>query len=236
MNAMSARMTATPPSEVVRTARITGLWYLGLGVAGVLGFMVVRDRIFVPDDPIATLANVTGRESLARLGVALEIGIALTQALTAVWFYRLFRTIDAWLAGALAAFGLANAVTIAGSAALLATTIEVANENTLNGAGETAAIAQLLYVTSANFWGVGSIFFGLWLIPMGYLVLRSGWMPRPLAWTLLAGAAGLVTSAFVTYLVPTADTSLLTLPATVAEFWTIGYLVAFGVRARKLRQ
>lgn len=236
MTALSAQPPAIAPAEFVRTARIAGLWYLGLGVAGVLGFIVVRDRIFVPDDPIATLANVTGRESLARVGVALEVAIALTQALAAVWFYRLFRTIDTWLAGALTAFGMANAITIVGSAAMLATIVEVANDNALNGAGDTAAIAQLLYVASANFWGVGSIFFGLWLIPMGYLVLRSGWMPRPLGWTVLAGAAGLVASAFVTYLAPKVDTTLMTLPATVGEFWTIGYLVIFGVRARKLRQ
>jgi hypothetical protein len=228
--------SAIPTAELVRTARVTGVWYLGLGVAGVLGFLVIRDRIFVPEDPIATLANVTGRESLARFGVALEVAIALTQALAAVWFYRLFRTIDTWLAGALAAFGMANAVTILGSAAMLATILEVADGNALNGAGDTAAIAQLLYVASANLWGVGSIFFGLWLVPMGCLVLRSGWMPRQLGWTLLVGAAGLVASAFLGYLTPKVDTTLMTLPATIGEFWTIGYLVIFGVRARKLRR
>lgn len=136
--------TDAPPHGSLRTARIAGLWYLCLGIAGVLGFIVVRDRIFVPDDPTATLANVTGRETLARLGVALEVAIALSQALAALWFYRLFCTIDTWLAGALAAFGLANAVTIVGSAALLATIVEVANDNALHGAGDPAAFAQVL--------------------------------------------------------------------------------------------
>lgn len=31
----------------------------------------------------------------------------------------------------------------------------------------------MLYVGSEHFWGVGALFFGLWLIPMGWLVLRG---------------------------------------------------------------
>jgi hypothetical protein len=30
------------------------------------------------------------------------------------------------------------------------------------------------YLVSGNLWGVGALFFGLWLIPMGSCVLRSG--------------------------------------------------------------
>ena len=76
---------------------------------------------------------------------------------------------------------------------------------------------QLLYVVSGSVWGVGAIFFGLWLLPMGWLVLRSEWMPRALGWTLIAGGVGYVISAFVSQLFPSADTvaNLLTMPATV---------------------
>ena len=37
--------------ELIRTARLTGLFYLGLAVTGALGFLTVRPRLFAEDDP-----------------------------------------------------------------------------------------------------------------------------------------------------------------------------------------
>ncbi|HET9138771.1 DUF4386 domain-containing protein [Actinophytocola sp.] len=111
-----------------------------------------------------------------------------------------------------AAFGLVNAVAILSSAAMLAT-------------------VQLLYLLSANLGEVGALLFGLWLIPMGWCVLRSGWMPRALGWVLIAGGAAYLLSAFVRYLLPGAQgvADALTLPATVGEVWMVGYLLGRGL-------
>lgn len=225
--------TTDSPRELQRTARIAGLFYLGLAVTGLLGMLLVRNQIFVAGDPDATLGNLTGHASLARLGIMLEMGIVLTQALAAVWFYRLFRTVDSFAAGSLAAFGLVNAVMILVSAALLATALDVAGDATLAPAGDTAATTQLLYVLSGNLWGVASTFFGLWLVPMGWLVLSSGWMPRVLGWILIGGGGGYVLRAFIPYLFPGAAgvAELFTLPATVGELWIVGYLLVVGIRS-----
>lgn len=225
--------TTLPPHDALRrTARVTGLFYLGLAVTGMLGFLMVRGRVFVADDAAATLANLTTHASLARAGVGLEMGIVLTQTLAALWFYKLFRSCDAFAAGSVAALGLVNATAILGSAALLATALVVVGDATLAVGGNAAATVQLLYVVSGKLWAVGAIFFGLWLIPMGWLVLRSAWMPRALGHVLVAGGIGYVLGAFLGQLVPTAGAvaNALTLPATVGEFWMIGYLLWFGVR------
>ena len=217
---------------LIRTARTTGLFYLGLAVTGVLGFLVIRSQLFAAGDPAATLAHLVDNQSFARAGVALELLIVLTQALAAIWFYRLFRTADPLAASGIAAFGLVNAVTVLVSAALLATAVEVARDPI----GDAATTVQLLYLVSGNLWGVGALFFGLWLIPMGSCVLRSGWMPRPLGWVLVSGGIGYVLSAFVRYLAPDAQVvaDALAYPATVGEFWIVIYLLAIGVRRRAL--
>jgi Domain of unknown function (DUF4386) len=95
-----------------------------------------------------------------------------------------------------------------------------------------------MYVVSDNLWEVGALFFGLWLIPMGWCVLRSRWMPRLLGWVLIVGGAGYVLSAFVAYLAPDLGivADALTFPATVGEFWMIGYLLVRGVNRRALGQ
>jgi hypothetical protein len=217
---------------LVRTARMTGLLYLGLAITGALGFLLIRPQLFAADDPSATLANLVNHESLARAGVALELLIVVTQALAAVWFYRLFRTADPLAASGIAAFGLVNAVMILVSAALLGTAVELA----LDPVGDAAATVQLLYLVSGNLWGVGALFFGLWLIPMGWCVLRSGWMPRALGWILVGGGIGYLLSAFIRYLAPDAPVvaDALAYPATVGEVWMIGYLLVRGVRRHAL--
>jgi hypothetical protein len=220
---------ADAPAGTVGTARVTGLLYLGLALTGLLGFLTIRPQLFDADDAASTLANLVEHEWLARTGIALELGVVLTQALVALWFYRLFRPVDAVQAGAIAAFGLVNAVAILGSAAMLASALQLA----LDPAGAAGAgDAQLLYVVAENLWGVGGLFFGLWLIPMGLCVLRSGWMPPMLGQILVAGGVGYVVAAFVRYLAPDAGivADLLAVPATVGEFWMVGYLLLRGVR------
>jgi hypothetical protein len=203
----------------------TGWLYLGLAVSGGLGFLLIRSQLFVEGDAAATLAHLVEHEGLARAGILLELLVVLTQALTAIWFYRLFRRVDPVAAGSIAAFGLVNAVAILGSAALLATALEIA----LDAAGNAADV-QLLYLVSGNLWTAGGLFFGLWLVPMGWCVLRSGTIPRVLGWILIAGGVGYVVSPLLGYLLPETGpvADLLALPATVGELWMVGYLIFGG--------
>ena len=98
--------------------------------------------------------------------------------------------------------------------------------------GTAAATAQLLYVVSGHLWTIGGIFFGLWLIPMGWLARRSGWMPSVLGWILMIGGVGYVANALLSYLLPDAGAALdlLTMPAAVGELWMVGYLCLRGLR------
>lgn len=239
----TAITTSSPPEaitpeaitpEMIRTARTTGLLYLGLAITGMLSYMVIRNQLFVAGDPNATLANLTQHESLARLGIVMEMGVVITQALVALWFYRLFRSVNAFAAGSITAFGLVNAMAILGSAAMLATALDVSLNASLTVSGGAAAASQLLYVVSGHLWIIGGIFFGLWLIPMGWLARRSGWMPKLLGCILMIGGLGYVANALLSYLIPNAGLAvdLLTAPATIGELWMVGYLCLRGVRQR----
>lgn len=169
---------------MTRTARITGLLYLSLALAGLFGFLLTRPH------------------GLSGSLIVYELLIVLTQALTAASFFLLFHRADPVSALGIGAFGLANAMLTLVSAAMLK-------------AGSLAV--------SDAIWAVGPVFFGLWLIPMGTAVLRSGLLPRALGWVLIAGGAGYVLHAFL-------PLDPLTVPASIGEFWMIGYLLIFGVR------
>jgi hypothetical protein len=217
----------------VRTARLTGVFYLALAITGGLGFLLVRPALFDPQAPAATLAHLVAHERLARLGLALEMGLVVTQTLAALWFYRLFRPVDDFAAGAIAVFGLFNAVAVFVSSAVLATALQVALQPVGAGGGE----AQLMYLISNNLWDSGNLFFGLWLIPMGWCVLRSRWMPVALGWILIVGGIGYMLVPFINRGVPDAGAAVAVLPilASVGEFWMIGYLVSRGVNRQAHR-
>jgi hypothetical protein len=222
------RTSAPPVTRLIDTGRLTGLFYLAVGIAGVVGFLLIRPMLFHPDDPTATVASLVDNVGLARVGIGVDLVLVIAQALAALWFFRLFRSVDAFAAGAVAVFGMVNAVAILSSTAMTATALDLALAAPDGRLGDP----QLMYLVSENLWGVGNLFFGLWLIPMGWCVLRSAAMPRVLGWVLMAGGVGYVLSGFTGYLMPSAELAInaLVIPATVGELWMIGYLLARGDR------
>jgi hypothetical protein len=221
-------------SSRLSTARWTGVFYLGVAIAGFIGFLFVRSELYIPGDAAATLANLVERSGLARLGIAADLTIVVTQALAAMWFFKLFRGDHSFSAGSIAAFGLVNAAVVLVATIFSATALAVAGEPTLATGGGQAATVQLLYQLNGAAWDIGGLFFGLWLIPMGYAVVASRRMPIALGWVLMAGGVGYVIAAYLAELAPNAPSglsSLLTGVASIGEFWMIGYLLVFGVRS-----
>lgn len=216
-------------TSLTRTARLTGAFYLGLGITGMLGFLLIRPQVFIAGDAAAALEALAGNLPLARVGVVLELGIVITQVLTALWFSKLFRPVSAFAAASLATLGVMNAVAILGSAASLATAVRV----DLSADAAATQVGTLIDL-SVGFWTAGNLFFGAWLIPMGYLVVRSAWVWRPIGWVLIVGGVGYIASLVVTTLAPEAAlvVGLLAIPATIGEFAMIGYLLIRGVSAR----
>jgi hypothetical protein len=193
----------------------------------------VREELFVVEDATATLANLIERPSLARLGIAADLTVVLAQALAAVWFFKLFREHNSFAATSIAAFGLVNAAAILVATALSATALVVAGNISFAPSGDQAATVQVLYELSGALWDVGGLFFGLWLIPMGFVVVESRVMPTTLGWVLMAGGVGYVIATYLSQLAPDAPSAVeavLVGLATIGEFWMIGYLLIFGVR------
>jgi hypothetical protein len=221
-------------STLTRTARITGLAYLGLALTGGIGFLAVRAQL-AADTGAQTLANLQANPGLANLGITLEFATVVFQAIAAVYFAQLFHSTHRFAGFSIAAFGLMNSVAILGSATFLATAAAVARDSSLAPSGDAAATVQLSYNIADNFWGAGALFFGLWLIPMGYAACRSLLMPSVLGRILVLGGVGYVASAMLTYGLPDAPAwvaNTLAAPATVGELWMIGYLLVVGVNRR----
>ncbi|MGB5202659.1 DUF4386 domain-containing protein [Eudoraea sp.] len=216
-------------SELVTTARTAGIWYLALAISGILGFLIFHPQVFDSEDSQKTLTNLIDLESLARTRLLLEFAIIVSQALTAVWFYKLFRNINEWAAWTVGIWGMINSVAIMISAISMGSAIEIASSS--QTIEDKVILIELLSSLITNAWSVGGLFFGLWLIPLGYIITSSKRMPVWLGLTLIAGGFGYLISTTINYIgIESPLSGYLTIPATVGEFWMIGYLLIFGIR------
>ncbi|MFT0716006.1 DUF4386 domain-containing protein [Flagellimonas lutimaris] len=216
--------------QSIKTARITGIWYLLMAISGILGFMVFHSEIFVSGNPEQTLTNLVELKSTARIRLLLEFAIVISQALTAVWFFKLFKENYEWEAWTLGIWGMVNALVIMTSAISIASAIGVANSD-ISAMEDKVVLIQVFQHIISNAWGIGGLFFGLWLFPMGYIVIKSKRMPVWLGRVIVLGGIGYLISTVIRYAgIEFSFNRFLTLPATIGEFWMIGYLLIFGIR------
>lgn len=205
--------------ELIKTARIAGFWYLLLAIFGILGFMVFHSQIYLSSDPEQTLTNLTEQESLSRVRLLFELLIVLSQALAALWFYKLFKGISDWQAWAVGIWGSVNAVVIMLSAIAMAGAIQIAGSE-VQTFEDKVLLIDLLGQLIKHSWNVGGLFFGLWLIPMGHIIVTSKRMPLWLGRTLILGGIGYILSTLISYMgFHHSLLNVLTIPATIGEFW-----------------
>lgn len=213
-------------------ARLTGLAYAGMLPGGLIGFVTIRATM-QGDTAAETLANIAEHGTLVRWGIVGMLSVVLAQALASWAFYSLFRASSPTSAWAIAGFGLVNATLIGAGAAGSMLALHIA-ENADQFA-DPAGLAHVFYLFEGNAWAVGNIFFGLWLIPMGWAARTTGYFHagKVLGWILMVGGVGYTLAAFATVSPQLADSSVslaLSMPATVGEFWMIFALLIVGIR------
>ena len=83
---------------------------------------------------------------------------------------------------------------------------------------------------------IAQIFFGLWLVPLGYLAYKSGWFPKALGVLLIVGGACYLADTLALFLVPGFGKTINTfvvIPSAIAEISMVAYLLVIGVRTMK---
>jgi hypothetical protein len=223
-------------SSEKRLARIAGSLYLVVATLGGFAELVVRAGIVEPGNAAATADNIRTSDSLFRLGFAGDLVQATVFLFTAMALYLLLRHVHELAARAMVALVAVSVAIIClnlvnqSMALSLATGEDYAR--TFGSAGADA-LAGLFADTHAAGYLIAQMFFGLWLLPLGYLVYRSGYFPKVLGILLVIGGFGYLVDLFAHFLVPGVAEGielLVVAPAAVGELWFIAYLLAKGVR------
>ena len=223
-------------SSPTRLARIAGVSYLLLAVFGGLPWLYLNSTIVKSGDAAATADNIAAHASVLRLALVSDLASMACYVLTAMALYALLNHVSRGIAAAIVVFAATGAAIMGASALAQIGAMSIATDSayaTAWGPNGSDALVLLLLDLRVNGALVAGVFFGLWLLPMGYLAYQSGYFPRSLGVLLMVGCFGYLVDLVVKLLFPgVGDTvsPFVLLPSVVAEFWMIGYLLFKGVR------
>jgi hypothetical protein len=226
------RLAAVSPK---RKARIAGFFYLLCAITGAFAEMYVRGNLIVAGDAAATAANILAHEQMFRLGLAADIIAGTCYIVVTILLYELLKPVNPTLSLLAAAFSLVGCAVGALSGILhLAPLVMLGGEPYL-GAFSTAQLkAASLALLTLHAQGnlIGLVFFGIYCFLIGFLILRSRFLPRIVgALMALAGLCYLVNS-FAHFISPAFASHLspwIILPCGIGELALTFWLLVMGV-------
>lgn len=216
-------------------ARVAGLLYLIVVLFGIFSIAYVPSQTQVAGDAAATVTKIASHEGLFRLGIAAGLVCYTAFLLLPLALHRLLSPHGRTAAALMVALAVVSVplafvnlqhkldvLTLLGNAPHLA-------PEDLN--------AQVMLALQAYGNGilVSKLFWGLWLLPFGWLVVTSRQLPRILGILLILGCMGYIIDVFARLLAPSfaasSTASYITLPATLGEIGTCLWLLVLSVRS-----
>jgi hypothetical protein len=227
--------TTTSGWTVRRAGVVAGAALLLMVVAAIPAYFVVVEGMITPGDAAATAAEITARETTFRLGVVAWLLIVVLDVVVAWALYRVFRPVSAAVSMLTAAFRLVyTAVLLVAVGQLLRAVDVLGGLDPAAGAGVGAdAAARALLELSAfqHLYDLGLLLFGVHLALLGYLSLRSTFVPGVIGALLVVAGIGYAFDTVVAVLA-------LDLAVSVSMFTFLGelllalWLLAAGGRLR----
>jgi len=188
-----------------RQARVAGLLYFLVALIAPYGLMVVPARLLVAGDAQATAQRIAAHPDVLRLGMATEVVHQAIEVWMVLVLYQLFRPVQRMLARQMLVLGLIPIPMV-----FLNVLAEVAAGLFADGPAwlhafdrpQLDALALLAMQLHAHGLQLAAFFWGLWLVPLGLLSLRSGFIPKVFGAAAIAAGVGYVLGAASDLLVP----------------------------------
>lgn len=218
-----------------RLARTAGVYYLVVAVLGAFAH-IVRGQVYAPGDAATTTDNVVAKASLVSYSFVADLVQATFLVLVVMTLYRLLHHAGENVARAMVIFVVIAVGIICLNMVHQLGALLVATDPTYAGAfGSDGSEALVLLMLDLQHHGylIAQIFFGLWLLPLGLLAIRSGMFPRWLGRLLMVASTAYLLDVLLHFLAPRladAVNPVLVTFFSVAEGSMLLYLLVRGVR------
>lgn len=219
-----------------KIARIAGALYLVVVLTGMFALLYVPSKLIVGTDATATFNNIATSETLFRLGIYAGILCYTAFLLLPLVLYKLLHHVNKTHAVAMVALALVSVpISLFNLTHKLAVLTLINKPDFFSGTDlHKHVLLQLEYYN--NGIEVAAIFWGLWLLPFGYLVFKSGLLPKVLGILLMAGCFGYLINFTGSFLFPGYDSlgisGYISLPSALGEIGTCLWLLIAGVKTK----
>jgi hypothetical protein len=221
-----------------QTARLAGLLYLIIAITGGFGHFSLHGAIMVPGNATETVEHIRASGMLFRLGFVSNLLCQLCFIVLPLVLYKLLSPINKRQAVlmvviVLVAVPLACINMLNQFAALLI----LNGDDYLKAFDKEQTNALVMLFLNLQKYGVliAQLFWGLWLLPFGYLVIKSGFLPKVLGWLLMVACVAYLIGSFTEFLFPDHGPllELIYIEPSIAEISVCLYLLIKGVKTEK---
>ena len=168
--------------------------YLVLVLAAFDLFYVLK-KMVVRDDAVATANNILAHQGLFLAGFAVALLGAAAYLVVTAFLYRLFEPVERTLSLTAALFSMTGCVIQAVALTLHLVPLVVLGDQAYLSAmplAERQALALMSMLTYAKAYNISLVFFAFYMVQLGYLTIRSTFLPRWLGWLMFLAAGWLV--------------------------------------------
>lgn len=213
-------------------ARIAGILYLLIIIAGIFGQLLVRNKLLVYGDAAATADNIMNSKLLWRIGISGDLIMHICDLPVMIILYYLLKPVNRKLALLNLSFNLIQtAVLVINKLNLLAALFFLGDAEYLKSfSPDQLHTLSYLSIKLHDFgFGIGLIFFGFVCLIEGYLFFKSGYFPKTIG--VLMSIAGLcyLTNSFALLLASQFSSIALLMPCFIAELSLSLWLIFKGV-------
>jgi len=186
-------------------ARISGLLYLLIAIAGGFSIGYMPSVIMAPGDAATTAQNIMDNNALLRFGIIADIAVFLMELVLTVMLYQLFKSINKTLSMVALFSRLGMGIVMALNLFNLLIPMLLLSDASYLSAFDTNQLQSLSFVFlevhqyGIYIWG---IFFSLHLVALGYLVIKSGYFPKTLGMLMLVGSFGYLFESLAAFSLP----------------------------------
>ncbi len=223
-----------PSTTPTRAARIAGIGYLAIYALAIVANFGVLNRLVVPGDASATTANLAGSIGLVRVGFLAFLMVFIADVVVAWALHVVFRGVHRDLSLLAAWARLTYTVFLGAGLVFYLDAMRLLGDSAYAEAFDADQLAARVGLAMESFndtWLIGLAVFGVHLLLLGVLVLRSGLASRVMAWLLLAaGAAYLLDTALHAVLpsypaIASVMLAVVALPSMIGEGWLALWLL-----------
>lgn len=186
-------------------ALVAGSSLLVMFFAAMFANFAVIEGILVPNDGAATLNNVLNNLPLFRFGVIAFLVVALCDVFAAWGLYIFFEPANKHLSTLAGWFRIVYTAIFGASSFSLVFILRLLSDASLIGMFETSQLQAQVMLLFSNFdsaWAFSLIFFGVHLLVLGYLVVRSGHAPKWIGTALIFAGVSYLADNFAQFLMP----------------------------------